>query len=114
MDQLHISGALLATAGRAKRENGGLGEDPPGWPMTHTSRSLGHVQTPIDQLHSSDGALLATAGRAKRENGGLGEDPPGWPMTAIARLNTLPWSTSMDLLHKDAQFVWLRAQRSYM
>jgi hypothetical protein len=28
-------GAQPTTAGRAKRENGGLGEDPPGNPMTH-------------------------------------------------------------------------------
>jgi hypothetical protein len=36
INQLHSSdGAPPTTAGRAKRENGGLGEDPPGSPMTN-------------------------------------------------------------------------------
>jgi hypothetical protein len=35
INQLHSSdGDLPTTARRAKRENGGLGEDPPGSPMT--------------------------------------------------------------------------------
>ena len=54
------------TARRAKRENRGLGQGPPGSTMTY-----------CQVTHGSDGAVPVTAPRAKRENGGLGEDPPG-------------------------------------
>ena len=36
--------ALPTTARRAKRENGGLGEDPPGSPMSHLSYRSGNSQ----------------------------------------------------------------------
>jgi hypothetical protein len=62
-------GAVPVTARRAKRENGGLGEYPPGddvltggWTWMFSRGSYGVVQM--------------TAPRAKQENGGLGEDPP--------------------------------------
>jgi hypothetical protein len=54
-------GAVPTTARRAKRENGGLGEDPPGSTMTRSPRK---EDAPV------------TARRAKRENGS-GGDPPG-------------------------------------
>jgi hypothetical protein len=60
------------TARRAKRENGGLGEDPPGRKITYQQ-----VLRTWMFSQGSDGALPTTARRAKRENGGLGEDPPG-------------------------------------
>jgi hypothetical protein len=93
---------------RAERseKNGGLGEDPPGSPMTDQERTLklfglrmAGIPTKakeirakrgggwllfkhqINHLQSSDGTLPTTARRAKRENGGLGEDPPGSPMS---------------------------------
>jgi hypothetical protein len=65
-------GALPTTARRAKRENGGLGEDPPG--STITCQQV--LRTWIFS-QGSDGALPVASHRAKRENGGLGEDPPG-------------------------------------
>jgi hypothetical protein len=60
------------TASRAKRENGGLGEDPPG-------SDDDSLTGPSDLLanQGSYGAVPVTVRRAKRENGGLGEDPPG-------------------------------------
>jgi hypothetical protein len=60
------------TARRAKRENGGLGEDPPGSTMTRFE-----VRRTWKLNQCSYGAAPVTARRAKRENGGLGEDPPG-------------------------------------
>jgi hypothetical protein len=73
-------GAVPVTARRAKRENGGLGEDPPGSTMTLLT---GPFQTWVLSL-DSDGAVPVTARRAKRENGGLGEDPPrGSTMTLL-------------------------------
>jgi hypothetical protein len=68
-------GALPTTARRAKRENGGLGEDPPG--STVTSHQV--LRTWM-LSQGSDGALPMTARRAKRENGGMG-DPPGSTIT---------------------------------
>jgi hypothetical protein len=94
MLSLDSNGAVPVTARRAKRENGGLGEDPPGSTMTIP-------QTPVSRFAQravvgradlltvpriwmlsldSNGAVPVTARRAKRENGGLGEDPPGSTM----------------------------------
>jgi hypothetical protein len=64
-------GASPVTARRAKRENGGLGEDPPGSTIT-----CQQVLRTWMLSRGSDGALPLTARRARRENGGLGEDPP--------------------------------------
>jgi hypothetical protein len=84
------------TARRAKRENGGLGEDPPGSTMDSlTGPSNLQVQSSSapsearkwgsgggspkkydDSLTGpSDLQVQRAARRAKRENGGLGEDP---------------------------------------
>jgi hypothetical protein len=57
-------GALPVTARRAKRENGGLGEDPPGSTMTYKQVLRTWV---LGQ--GSEGALPVRARRAKRENG---------------------------------------------
>jgi hypothetical protein len=64
------------TAGRAKRENGGLGEDPP-----RSTMDLLSGPSDLDAQWGSGRGLPMTARRAKRENGGLGEDPPGGTMT---------------------------------
>jgi hypothetical protein len=105
INQLQSSdGALPTTARRAKRENGGLGEDPPGstityrqvlrtWMFSQLFRKKNGVirlvsEHQINQLHSSDGALPTTARRAKRENGGLGEDPLGNAITNQQVLRT--------------------------
>jgi hypothetical protein len=61
---------------RAKRENGGLGEDPPVSTMTHEQ-----VLRPWVFTQGIYGAVPVTARREKRENGGLGEDPPGSTLT---------------------------------
>ena len=74
-------GALPVTARRAKRENGGLGEDPPGSTINLLAGPSDVSNPLIDEIRSSDQALPVTARRAKRENGGLGEDPPGNTMT---------------------------------
>jgi hypothetical protein len=99
----HSDQALPVTARRAKRENGGLGEDPPGSPIWCLDRSKGPVggssdflgdpppeprfslrsarcrglskNHQINQLYTVIGGLPTTARRAKRENGGLA-DPP--------------------------------------
>jgi hypothetical protein len=65
-------GAVPVTARRAKRENGGLGEDPPG-------STIRYKQVVRAWMFSQGnyGAVPVTARRAKRENGGLGEYPPG-------------------------------------
>ena len=68
--------ALPVTARRAKRENGGLGEDPPGSTMTYLQ-----VLRTWMLSQGSDGAWPVAAHRAKRENGGLGENPPGSTMS---------------------------------
>jgi hypothetical protein len=71
------------TARRAKRENGGLGEDPPGGTMTYLRTWM-----------FSQGSLPTAARRAKRENGDLGEDPPGGMMTYQQVLRTWMFSQS--------------------
>jgi hypothetical protein len=73
------------TARRAKRENGGLGEDPPGSTMTG--------RTDPKHLLVHDLAVPVTGRRAKRENGGPGEDPPGSNMTEASQrdLGGSPW-----------------------
>jgi hypothetical protein len=70
-------------ARRAKLENGGLGEDPPGNTMTYY-----RVLTTWMVSQGSEGTFPVTARRAKRENGGLGEDPPGSTMTYNQVLRT--------------------------
>jgi hypothetical protein len=80
-------GAVPVTASRAKRENGGLGEDPPGGTMTYH-----HVLRTWMFSQGSYGAVPMTARRAKRENGGLGEDPPGDTMTYYQVLRTWMFS----------------------
>ena len=59
---------LPVTACRAKRENGGLGEDPLGGTMTYEQ-----VLRTWMFSQSGVGAVPVTAHRAKRENGDLGE-----------------------------------------
>jgi hypothetical protein len=71
-------GVVPVTARRAKRENGGLGEDPPGSTMTYKQ-----VLRTWMFIQGSDGAVPGTARRAKRENGGLGGDPPGSTMILL-------------------------------
>jgi hypothetical protein len=62
-------GALPVTVRRAKRETGGLGEDPPG--SNDHLVTNGSFRTWM-LSEGSEGALPVTARRAKRENGGLG------------------------------------------
>jgi hypothetical protein len=70
INQLQSSdGALHTTARRAKRENGGLGEDPPGSPMTH---QLVLRACPNTKLINYQAVMeLCTRQRA----GALGPDP---------------------------------------
>jgi hypothetical protein len=63
--------AVPVTARRAKRDNGGLGEDPPGNTM-----SLLTGRSDLDAQWGSEGDLPVTARRAKRENGGSGGGSP--------------------------------------
>jgi hypothetical protein len=58
-------------ARRAKRENGGLGEDPPGGTIILLSLPIASLAISIS-LHSRGGIRRA---RAKRDQGGLGGDP---------------------------------------
>jgi hypothetical protein len=75
------------TVRRAKREKGGLGEDPPRNTMTLLT---GPSDLEVNQ--GSYGAVPVTARRAKRENGGLGEDPPGSTMIYYQALRALMFS----------------------
>jgi hypothetical protein len=82
-------------ARRENRENGGLGEDPPGSTMTYQQ-----VLRTWMFIQNSDGALSLAARLAKRENGGLGKDPPGIPMSDLTGPRT--WGSGRFCLRKEA------------